>query len=161
MPCEKGLMDSACKNLHSVLLPVIVAAIWLLCYLIILAYDSIKFLVSTPNDCHLRADCCDGSDEYDGKVKCPNTCWEAGKVARERLKMKIATYQQGVTVRNRLVEQAKLAIAKEEAELSKLKNEEKILKGLVEQLQGIYALLFAWYAYHHPIHLSFLISHIP
>ncbi|XP_027072180.1 glucosidase 2 subunit beta-like isoform X1 [Coffea arabica] len=80
-------------------------------------------------------DCCDGSDEYDGKVKCPNTCWEAGKVARERLKTKIATYQQGVTVRNRLVEQAKLAIAKEEAELSKLKNEEKILKGLVEQLQ--------------------------
>ncbi|KAL3529815.1 hypothetical protein ACH5RR_009137 [Cinchona calisaya] len=80
-------------------------------------------------------DCCDGSDEYDGQVKCPNTCWESGKVARNKLMKKIATYQEGITIRNRQVEQAKLAIVKEEAQLSKLKNEEKILKGLVEQLK--------------------------
>ncbi|KAJ4959441.1 hypothetical protein NE237_026552 [Protea cynaroides] len=80
-------------------------------------------------------DCCDGSDEYNGKVKCPNTCWEAGKVARDKLKKKIATYNEGVTLRKREVEQAKEAIAKDEVELSKLKNEEKILKGLVQQLK--------------------------
>lgn len=80
-------------------------------------------------------DCCDGSDEYDGQVKCSNTCWEAGKVARDRLKKKIATFQEGVTLRKQEIEQAKLAIAKDEAELSKLKNEEKVLKGLVEQLK--------------------------
>ncbi|KAI8526434.1 hypothetical protein RHMOL_Rhmol13G0307300 [Rhododendron molle] len=80
-------------------------------------------------------DCCDGSDEYDGKVKCSNTCWEAGKVARDKLKKKIATYQEGVTLRKHEIEQAKLAVAKDEAELSKLKNEEKILKGLVQQLK--------------------------
>ncbi|CAI9108200.1 OLC1v1007751C1 [Oldenlandia corymbosa var. corymbosa] len=80
-------------------------------------------------------DCCDGSDEYDGKVNCTNTCWEAGQVARDKLKKKIATYKEGVTIRKREVEQAKVAIAKDEAELSKLKNEEKILKGLVERLQ--------------------------
>ncbi|XAR59914.1 hypothetical protein NMG60_11033090 [Bertholletia excelsa] len=80
-------------------------------------------------------DCCDGSDEYDGKVKCPNNCWEAGKVAREKLKKKIATYQEGVTLRKQVVEQAKLEFAKDEAELSKLKNEEKILEGLVRQLR--------------------------
>ncbi|XP_058199445.1 glucosidase 2 subunit beta [Rhododendron vialii] len=80
-------------------------------------------------------DCCDGSDEYDGKVKCSNTCWEAGKVARDKLKKKIATYQEGVTLRKHEIEQAKLALAKDEAELSKLKNEEKILKGLVQQLK--------------------------
>ncbi|KAA8542885.1 hypothetical protein F0562_024037 [Nyssa sinensis] len=54
-------------------------------------------------------DCCDGSDEYDGK--------------------------EGVTLRKREVEAAKLAVVKEESELSKLKNEEKILKGLVQQLK--------------------------
>ncbi|RVX12977.1 Glucosidase 2 subunit beta [Vitis vinifera] len=81
-------------------------------------------------------DCCDGSDEYDGKVKCPNTCWEAGKVARDKLKKKIVTYKEGVTLRKQQIEQAKLAIAKEEEELSKLKSEEKILKGLVQQLKG-------------------------
>ncbi|XP_008221020.1 PREDICTED: glucosidase 2 subunit beta [Prunus mume] len=80
-------------------------------------------------------DCCDGSDEYDGKVKCPNTCWEAGKVARDKLKKKIATYHEGVAVRKQEVEQARVAMAKDEAELSKLQNEEKILKRLVEQLK--------------------------
>lgn len=80
-------------------------------------------------------DCCDGSDEYDGKVNCPNTCWEAGKVARDKLKKKIATYQEGVVIRNQEVEQAKVAMAKDEAELSKLLNDEKILKRLVEQLK--------------------------
>ncbi|KAJ8427543.1 hypothetical protein Cgig2_019962 [Carnegiea gigantea] len=80
-------------------------------------------------------DCCDGSDEYDGKIKCPNTCWEAGKAARDKLKKKIATYQEGVALRRREVEQAKQAFAKDEAELSKLKDEEKLLKGLVQQLK--------------------------
>ncbi|TKY58954.1 Glucosidase 2 subunit beta [Spatholobus suberectus] len=80
-------------------------------------------------------DCCDGTDEYDGQVKCPNTCWEAGKVARDRLKKKIATYQEGVKLRKQEIEQAKVAMEKDEAELSKLKKEESILKGIVRQLK--------------------------
>lgn len=80
-------------------------------------------------------DCCDGSDEYDGQVKCQNTCWDAGKVARDKLRKRIATYKEGVALRNQEIERAKLAIAKDEAELSKLRNEENILKGLVQQLK--------------------------
>ncbi|KAJ1689303.1 hypothetical protein LUZ63_013458 [Rhynchospora breviuscula] len=80
-------------------------------------------------------DCCDGSDEYDGKVNCSNTCWEAGKVARDKLKKKIATYQEGVVIRNKEIEKAKLAIAKDEEELSKLKNEEISLRDLVAKLK--------------------------
>ncbi|KAM5582213.1 glucosidase 2 subunit beta [Rosa sericea] len=80
-------------------------------------------------------DCCDGSDEYDGQVNCPNTCWEAGKVARDKLKKKIATYQEGVAIRKQEVEQAKVAMAKDEAELSKLQSDQKTLKRLVEQLR--------------------------
>lgn len=57
-------------------------------------------------------------------------------MARDRLMKKIATYQEGVTLRKQEIERAKLAAAKDEAELSKLENEEKILKGLVQQLQG-------------------------
>ncbi|CAK7339066.1 unnamed protein product [Dovyalis caffra] len=82
-------------------------------------------------------DCCDGSDEYGGQVKCPNTCWEAGKVARDKLKKKIAMYKEGVVLRNKEAEQAKIAFAKDEAELSKLKNEENILKGVVQQLKEL------------------------
>lgn len=81
-------------------------------------------------------DCCDGSDEYFGKVNCSNTCWEAGKIARERLKNKIATYQQGVTLRRQKVKEANVAFSKDEAELAKLKNDEKVLKDLVLKLKG-------------------------
>nr|GMD21579.1 glucosidase 2 subunit beta isoform X1 [Ipomoea batatas] len=80
-------------------------------------------------------DCCDGSDEYGGKTKCPNMCWEAGKVARDKLKKRIAIFQEGVIIRKKEIEQAKLAILKEEAELAKLTKEEKILKDIVEQLK--------------------------
>ncbi|KAL1195223.1 Glucosidase 2 subunit beta [Cardamine amara subsp. amara] len=80
-------------------------------------------------------DCCDGSDEYDGQVKCPNTCWEAGKAARENLKKKIETYNQGLVIRRQEIEQAKVGLEKDAAELKKLKSEEKILKGLVQQLK--------------------------
>ncbi|KAI3688345.1 hypothetical protein L1987_82057 [Smallanthus sonchifolius] len=80
-------------------------------------------------------DCCDGSDEYDGKTRCKNTCWEAGKVARNKLMEKIALFQEGVAIRKHEIEQAKISAAKDEVELSKLKNEEKILKGIVQQLK--------------------------
>ncbi|XP_031494639.1 glucosidase 2 subunit beta isoform X2 [Nymphaea colorata] len=80
-------------------------------------------------------DCCDGSDEYDGKIKCPNTCWEAGKAAREKLKKKISTFQEGSAIRRQEIEHAKQAIEKEEAELSKLKKEEKLLKDVVDKLK--------------------------
>lgn len=69
-------------------------------------------------------------------MKCPNTCWDAGKAAREKLQKKIDMYKEGVTIRKKEVEQAKQAIAKDKAELTKLKNEEKILTGLVKQLKG-------------------------
>ncbi|KAJ6379867.1 hypothetical protein OIU76_016512, partial [Salix suchowensis] len=81
-------------------------------------------------------DCCDGSDEYDGEVKCPNACWEAGKVTRDKLKKKIDIYKEGVTIRKREVERAKQAIAKDKEELLKLKNNEKSLKGLVKKLKA-------------------------
>ncbi|KAF8099867.1 hypothetical protein N665_0236s0028 [Sinapis alba] len=80
-------------------------------------------------------DCCDGSDEYGGNVTCPNTCWAAGKAARESLKKKIETYNLGLVVRRKEIEQAKVGLEKDEAELKKLKGEEKILKGLVQQLK--------------------------
>ncbi|AED96753.1 unnamed protein product [Arabidopsis thaliana] len=80
-------------------------------------------------------DCCDGSDEYDGHVSCQNTCWEAGKAARENLKKKIETYNQGLVIRRQEIEQAKVGLEKDAAELKKLKSEQKILKGLVDQLK--------------------------
>lgn len=39
-------------------------------------------------------DCCDGSDEYDGRVKCENTCDKVGSVAKEAYQSKLAKAQQ-------------------------------------------------------------------
>ncbi|CAG7861870.1 unnamed protein product [Brassica rapa] len=77
------------------------------------------------------ADCCDGIDEYDGQMTYSNTCWEAGKAARENLKKKIETYNLGVVIRKKEIALAKVGLEKDEAKLKKLKSEEKILKGLV------------------------------
>ena len=63
-------------------------------------------------------------------------------MAREKLQKKIATFQNGVTIRKQEVEKAKQAFAKDEAELSKLRSEEKILKELVQKLKGFLLLLF-------------------
>ncbi|KAL4342086.1 hypothetical protein GQ457_08G013590 [Hibiscus cannabinus] len=79
-------------------------------------------------------DCCDGSDEYDGKVKCPNTCNKAGKVAIESLKRKMEVYQEGVALRKQEIEQAKRAIARGKAELSALEKEREAVGKLVSQL---------------------------
>ncbi|XP_059068864.1 glucosidase 2 subunit beta isoform X2 [Cryptomeria japonica] len=80
-------------------------------------------------------DCCDGSDEYDGKVKCSNTCWEAGKATREKLKKRLATFKEGFAIWKQEIEHAKQLMAKEKAELASLKQEEKKLKVAVEKLK--------------------------
>ncbi|XP_039061466.1 glucosidase 2 subunit beta-like [Hibiscus syriacus] len=80
-------------------------------------------------------DCCDGSDEYDGKVKCPNTCNDA--IAIESLKRNVEVYQEGVTLRKQEIEQAKRAIARDRAELSMLKREREVVGKLVSQLDEL------------------------
>lgn len=69
-------------------------------------------------------------------------------MARDRLEKKIATYQEGVKLRKQEIEQAKVAIEKDESELSQLKKEESILKVIVKQLKGI----SFWF---HPVILNF------
>ncbi|KVH90934.1 hypothetical protein Ccrd_007075 [Cynara cardunculus var. scolymus] len=56
-------------------------------------------------------------------------------MVRDRLMKEIATFQEGVGIRAHEVEEAKISAAKDEAELSRLKNEEKILKEIVEKLK--------------------------
>ncbi|CAN6831865.1 unnamed protein product, partial [Brassica oleracea] len=78
--------------------------------------DSPLVLFSSRVNDGICADCCDGSDEYDGKVTCSNTCWEAGKAARENLKKKTETYNLGVVIRKKEIAQAKVGPEKDEAE---------------------------------------------
>ncbi|PON95613.1 Glucosidase 2 subunit beta, partial [Trema orientale] len=80
-----------------------------------------------PMDLSSISDCCDGNDEYDGNVKCPNTCWEAEKVARDKLTRKIATFQEDVAVRKQEFELAKEAIARMRQNYQSCKRKRKCL----------------------------------
>ena len=99
----------------------------------------------------LYTDCCDGSDEYDGKAKCANVCSEAGNAWREKLKRKIATFRAGLEARNQDVEHSQILIEKDKKELANLKVEEKNLKDVVQKLSGIYSYLrgLKFYAHMH------------
>lgn len=63
-------------------------------------------------------------------------------MARDKLMEKITIFREGVVIRKREVEQAKISAAKDKAELLKLKDEEKILKGIVQQLKGTFFFVF-------------------
>lgn len=76
-------------------------------------------------------------------------------MARDKLKKKIATYQEGVTIRNQEIEKAKFSLDKDEKELSKLQIEEKTLKGLVQQLKG----MALWFGLCKSVYSSTIFNH--
>lgn len=82
------------------------------------------------------ADCCDGSDEYDGQVRCANTCWEAGKASRDKLVKKLNLYKDGIHIRRSEIESAKRLRQQQESKLTTLRKEVKTLSELVQKLRG-------------------------
>lgn len=80
-------------------------------------------------------DCCDGSDEYEGPLKCTNSCWEAGKAAREKLVKKVNVYKEGVKLRRSELESGKKLRQKNENKLITLRKEEKLLSAQVKKLK--------------------------
>lgn len=67
--------------------------------------------------------CCDGSDEYDGQITCPNTCKEQGAQARKAAEEKAKTALRGWKTRNSYIDLAKRKKAEFEAEIRRLKNQ--------------------------------------
>lgn len=88
-------------------------------------------------------DCCDGSDEYEGPFKCTNSCWEAGKAAREKLAKKVNVYKEGVKLRRSELESGKKLRQQNENKLITLRKEEKLLSAQVKKLKGWYLMLFS------------------
>ena len=67
--------------------------------------------------------CCDGSDEYDGQITCPNTCKERGAQARQAAEENIKTALRGWKIRTSYIDHAKRKRAELEAELERIKNQ--------------------------------------
>jgi len=62
--------------------------------------------------------CCDGSDEYNGQIKCPNTCKELGDLARKQAEEQAKVGMQGWRIRQSYVDKA----ARKRAELENERN---------------------------------------
>eukprot|EP00899_Mesostigma_viride_P017224 jgi/Mesvir1/25502/Mv01756-RA.2 len=52
---------------------------------------------------HAALDCCDGSDEYAGRITCANTCRALGEVARQALRREVDLYEKGVIAKAQMV----------------------------------------------------------
>ncbi|KAI9148546.1 hypothetical protein H9P43_010144 [Blastocladiella emersonii ATCC 22665] len=72
---------------------------------------------SRVNDGICDPKCCDGSDEYDGKVKCPDRCAELGAVWRKQQAAAQATLDEGLRIKESYRAQAAAAKLKHQADL--------------------------------------------
>jgi hypothetical protein len=86
--------------------------------------------------------CCDGSDEYDGQITCPNKCKELGQAARKKAEEEAKVALKGWKVRNKYVENAKKKVLELEAEKERLnvqivaaEQKEKDLKAALEKAE--------------------------
>jgi hypothetical protein len=67
--------------------------------------------------------CCDGSDEYDGQISCPNTCKELGIAARKAAEEDVKLALKGWKTRQSYIETAKRKKAELEAERDNLETQ--------------------------------------
>ncbi|CAI2168118.1 5129_t:CDS:10 [Funneliformis geosporum] len=88
------------------------------------------------NDGVCEPECCDGSDEYDGKIICLNTCKELANIRVEGARIRQEYIQYGITTRQEqeaslgrlkiLLDAAKIKVSEREAVLKRAQEMEKI-----------------------------------
>lgn len=85
-------------------------------------------LPSRVNDGICDPECCDGSDETDGKVQCPNLCKSVGAEYKKKTDEEGRKRRVGASVRKEYITFGKKERAKLEAEVEQLKKEVDVLK---------------------------------
>lgn len=100
-------------------------------------------LISRVNDGLCEPECCDGSDEFDGKVRCPNRCKEIGNAYRQAREEENRKARVGASTRAEYVkfgQKARAAAEKAVADLTKevalLEAKERAAKKAVDQAEA-------------------------
>ncbi|KAJ3109369.1 hypothetical protein HDU96_007234 [Phlyctochytrium bullatum] len=106
-------------------------------------HETLEIPSSRVNDGICDDECCDGTDEYDGKVSCPNFCEEAGRLEAERRQKHRNVARAGARIRREYVEAHREEIASrsqrlEEArqELADLEEESATFKAAKEETES-------------------------
>lgn len=99
---------------------------------------------SQVNDAVCDEACCDGSDETDGKVHCPNVCAEVNKAYRKERAKQAKVYAAGAKIRDQYVQTARndrefheTALARLRAELPGAEETEAQLKRALEAAENV------------------------
>ncbi|RKP24622.1 glucosidase II beta subunit-like-domain-containing protein [Syncephalis pseudoplumigaleata] len=96
---------------------------------------------SRVNDGLCDPSCCDGSDEYDGKVQCPNRCKELGAADREKRKQDQLVRREGGQKRLEYMAIGQKAKAEREKKLAALRQEEQELAAKLDELHGMLCMI--------------------
>lgn len=82
----------------------------------------------SPLASRLDPECCDGSDEYDGKVKCPNVCASVGNAYRKRKQEAENLQRAGSKIRDKYIREREKSLEGLEAEIVKLEVEVEVMR---------------------------------
>ncbi|KAM7377375.1 hypothetical protein PAMA_013928 [Pampus argenteus] len=65
-------------------------------------------------------DCCDASDEYNSHAQCQNSCWNLGQREREYVEGQMRTLDEGLRLKQQLIEEGVLLWREKQAQLREL-----------------------------------------
>ncbi|GBG61336.1 hypothetical protein CBR_g20370 [Chara braunii] len=82
-------------------------------------------------------DCCDGSDEWDGRATCGNDCKDLGLESRNQLAQEVTRQKEGLNLRRKYVEKGQQLIQGWKAERNKLAEEKKTVERNVTRLREL------------------------
>lgn len=83
---------------------------------------------SRVNDGVCDPECCDGSDERDGKVTCPDRCAKVGREYRKQKAEQDNVRRAGSKIRERYIADYRRSMEKLEAEVAKLEIEAQVAR---------------------------------
>ncbi|KAF9419746.1 hypothetical protein BGZ94_009317 [Podila epigama] len=95
-----------------------------------------KIKSSRVNDGICDPECCDGSDEYDGTVSCPNVCEEADAEARAERERVRLIQMEGSQLRKEYIAYGTTAKTNMEKELADLQEQAKDLERAVDEAKA-------------------------
>lgn len=87
-----------------------------------------NILSSRINDGICEPECCDGSDEFDGRVKCPDSCAKVGREYRKRRQEEENLRRAGAKVRAGYIRETKRKLETLQAEVASLEVEIEVVR---------------------------------
>ncbi|XP_038587425.1 glucosidase 2 subunit beta-like isoform X2 [Micropterus salmoides] len=78
-------------------------------------------------------DCCDASDEYNSHAHCQNTCWNLGQRERAYVEGQMRTLDEGLQLKQQLIEEGVLLWREKQAQLRELQQEAEDLQIKLEE----------------------------